>query len=295
MKRAVPNRSQVATVEAATLPLFAAALRQRQPLTRVVAPEERPGYISSGLRCVDRAMHGGLPVGAVTLVAARPRAGASSFLLGAALDALKRHRSVAVFSEQMREEQLRGRFVVLESRVNGYRFRAGVISDDDRAALTAARDRIPWASLSMVTRPLITARAIEEHLFTYRPLVAVADLMPRTPEQHPDSRFDDMMAGMENLARLAERHQVAVLVRYTLPRRHHPPALEELPGLGAFAAPAAAVLLVHREEVSNPDGMPDEAAGQAQIHVVRLRGRRIEPRVVELLFDQRFAGLVESP
>ncbi|MBI3180514.1 MAG: hypothetical protein HYZ27_12695, partial [Deltaproteobacteria bacterium] len=228
-----------------------------------------------------------------TLVAARPKVGATSLLIGAGLAALKRGERVAYFSERLREEQLRGRFVVLESRVNGYRFRAGFVSAEDRIALAAGRERIPWSSLSVITRKLVTLREIDSHLFSYRPWLVIADIQLRAPDAAQGRRFSDLYEGALRMASMARRHRVALLVRLILPRASHPPTRLELPGLGALAEPFNAVLLVHREEVTDPHGAPERSLGRAEVHVVRLSGHDIETRVATLRFDQRFAGLVD--
>ena len=86
---------------------------------------------------------------------------------------------------------------------------------------------------------------------------------------------------------------MALLVRHILPRASHPPTRLELPGLGAMAEPFSAVLLLHREEATDPDGVPEQASGQAEVYVLRVSGHDVQPRAVTLRFDQRFAGLLD--
>jgi len=284
------NRTQVA--DRSTLPLFASAMRHLQPAEDLARVDDRPALLGTGLKSLDSALRGGFPLGDATLIAARPKVGATSLLIGAALAALRRGEKVAYFSERLREEQLRGRFVVLESRVNGYRFRAGFVSAEDRIALAAGRERIPWSSLSLVTRRQIEPQEIDGHLFSYRPWLVIADVQPRAIASD-SRRHDALIAGAERLVSIARRHRVALLTRCILPRASHPPTRLELPGLGALADPFGAVLLLHRDEVTDPQGAPEQAAGHAEVHVLRLGGREVEPRVVPLRFDQRFAGLLD--
>src|SRR5690242_17931894 len=96
------------------LPLFATAMRDTTAKAELLEVEHRPEWVSCGLGVVDRALGGGLPLGSLTLVAGRAKMGATSFLLGAVLDALGRGVHVSTFSERLSEEQIRARLVVLE-------------------------------------------------------------------------------------------------------------------------------------------------------------------------------------
>ncbi|OGQ90071.1 MAG: hypothetical protein A2289_13550 [Deltaproteobacteria bacterium RIFOXYA12_FULL_58_15] len=293
MARGESKRKPRTAVDSTTLPLFASAMSKPAPSLQPSRVETRPEYLSCGLRTLDAALRGGLPVGDATLVAARPKVGSTSFLLGAALAALKRGERVAYFSEGLREEQVRGRFVVLESRVNGYRFRAGFVTAEDRVALAAARARIPWSALSIVARRKIVPEDIDGHLFSYRPWLVIADVLPRGSSGSTSRKSSDLMAGVEKLVESARKHQVALLVRAILPQAEHPPNRLELPGVGAMAEAFSSVVLLHREEVTDPAGVPDQATGMAEAFVVRTHGHDVEPRVVSLRFDQRFAGLLD--
>lgn len=286
------RRRRPIEVDTSTLPLFAAAQRHQKPADDLLRVEDRPPFLSTGLPSVDERLRGGFPVGGATLVAARPKVGATSMLLGASLAALERGERVAYFSERLREDQLRGRFVVLESRVNGYRFRAGFVSAEDRIALAAARKRIQWSALSIVTRKRINPTEIDEHLFSYRPWLAVLDVQPRVAGSR-DRRTSALLEGVERIVSIARRHKVAVVLRAILPRGEHPPNRLELPGVGAMAEAFTSVVLLHRREVTDSSGAPEEATGLAEAFVVRVNGHDVEPRIAQLRFDQRFAGLLE--
>lgn len=286
-------KRRVAVADTATLPLFASAMRKQAPVREQVEVGDKPAHLTSGLPSLDRALRGGFPMGEATLIAARPKVGATSLLLGASLAALKRGERVAYFSESLREEQVRGRFVVLDSRVNGYRFKAGFVTAEDRIALAAARERIPWGALSIVTRKHIAAEDVDGHIFSYSPWLVVADILPRGSSGATTRKVSNLLAGVEHLADIARKHQVALLVRVVLPRAEHPPNRLELPGVGAMAEAFSSVVMLHREEVTDPTGVPDEAMGVAEASVVRVHHHDVEPRVVSLRFDQRFAGILE--
>ncbi|MEZ4270711.1 MAG: DnaB-like helicase C-terminal domain-containing protein [Myxococcota bacterium] len=251
---------------------------------------ERPALLSTGLASVDCALRGGFEVGELSIVAARPKVGATSFLMGMALGALFRGHRVAYFSERLRLEQIRGRFVVLQSQVNGFRFRAGFVTVEDRLALSAARERIPWNGLSLVSQRQISIERIERQLFRYRPLLVVADVRPRAPGASDSRRLDALLEGIERLALVAQRQRVALVLHLTLNVGKHPPDLLELPGRGSAAQLAQAVVLLHRS--TDESANPAECA-EARAQVVRVGGKEVEPRLIPLAFDQRFAGLSE--
>lgn len=277
------QRQRVET-STATLPLFASAMRQAR-VEPAVPDDGRPEYFSTGLVSIDRALRGGFRVGELTLVAARLKVGATSLLLGAALAAMQRGERVAYLSERLSEEQLRGRLVVLESRVNGFRFSAGFVSADDRLALAAARERIGWNHLALRCRETILPRDIDAHIFSYRPGLVVADVRPRG-EQPSRDLVAAQLQGLARLRELAAKHQTALVVRVLLAKGAHPPDIVELPGVGRAADHAGAVILLHRN-------VDDTQGGTAQASIVRVAGHEVTPREVSLRFDQRFAGLLD--
>ncbi|MDP7038254.1 MAG: DnaB-like helicase C-terminal domain-containing protein [Myxococcota bacterium] len=294
MKRlSSPRRGRVVTQESA-LPLFASAKRRQEHQkvgTKVLdRPTDAPEFISSGLRSLDKILQGGFPVGELSLVAARPKVGATSLLMGMGLDALKAKHRVAYLSERLEEKHIRGRFVVLESKINGHRFRAGFISAEDRVALNVAREHIPWASLSLITKKTISNRVIDSHFFSYHPRLVLADLRTKLKEHGRVERLGEPGDTIATLKNFAKKHQIAIVLRYVLPKRNFPPDRLELPGLGAFANQFHTACLLHREEVTNPNATPDNHIGMAELNVIRLKNKDIEPRDITLGFDQRYAG-----
>ena len=289
------GRTAVTEVVRSALPLFAAAMRHAAAPTLSGGDSGTSVAVATGLVRLDAALGGGLTLGTLALVAGRPRMGSSSLLIGMALAAIKRGEPVAILSERIGEEQLRGRLVLLEARVNGYRLRAGLAGREDRIALDAAHERIPWQLLSLRCKPCVTPFDIEDHLFTYRPRLLVADLQPRPKEEHaPAGGLGNLAAGAEHLAHLAAQHRVAVVVRAILPRRAGVPVRSELPGLGAYADAFATVLLLHRtsEAAQTWTSAAADAPGSlAELQVVRHHGRDLAPVHVKLFFDQRYAAL----
>jgi replicative DNA helicase len=288
-----PSHKQPANSLRAALPLFAYAVRQAVRS----APPRPPslGAVGTGLPSVDALLEGGLSIGRSTLLAARPGVGGSSLLLGTTLAALKRDLPVAYLSEHLDANRIRGRLVVLEARINNYRFAAGLVSAEDRAALAAARERISWNHLSLLARKRITIADIERHLITYHPQLVIADLRPRPPgATQPSDRFASLLTGVLHLGQLAQRFNVALVLRVTLPKGEGAPSRDDLPGLGALAQSFGTVLLLHREQVELPHGEEGSEPGLAELQLLRHRGRDVQPPAwVTLRFDQRYSGFAE--
>jgi hypothetical protein len=282
-----PRRPRITVAEQESLPLFEAAMRhETDGEVPPIEVEERPAAISTGLVTLDRLLDGGFPVGGITLIAARPKVGAASLIIGASLAALKRGERVAYFSERLRAEQLRGRFVVLESKVNGHRFQAGFVSAEDRIALAQARQNIPWSNLTLMSKREVFATQIDAHIFSYRPWLVVADVRPKISEPGARGGFPSLVEGVNQLAAIARRQHVAIVVRAVLPPRDGPPLRRELPGLGTIANRYTDVLLLHRE----PAG---PAGDRVEVTLIRASGEDISPRHARLRFDQRFAGVLD--
>ncbi|MCK5690353.1 hypothetical protein KAI87_13835, partial [Myxococcota bacterium] len=265
--KSVTTRSRVSTQE--TLPLFAsrastgtnsikttATLAAVQP--KVKSTRQDYTHISTGLPSLDRALRGGFPASALSLIAARPKVGTLSLMLGATLGSLHAGQRVALLSETLNEQQLHGRMVVLESRVNGYRFKAGLATDEDKLALSSARQNIPWHSLSSLIQDQITIDSIDSHLATYGSDLVMADIdLTFRQGQSVKAIFD----GAAALQDIAAHHGASIVLRFTMPRASHAPNRLELPGVGAMAEAFSTVLLMHREEVSSPDSSTYATAG----------------------------------
>ena len=260
----------------APLPLFARAMRTVEVQDDLAHIDHRPTHLPTGLPSVDRALGGGLPVGGLTLVAARHRVGATSLLMGTALRALENERPVAFLSERLRQDQVRGRLVILKSQVNGHRFGAGFVGAEDRIRLAKARNEIPWRHLSIMSAKSIALAQLDEHIFTYRPWLAVFDARPRAPMSSQTARADSLIEGCQRLASIARRQRTAL-------------ALHCVGGLGALSRCTDAfdtIITMHR------DTMSPEIEADLHLHVHR-RASKVCREEVDLVFDSRFAGIVD--
>jgi hypothetical protein len=294
--KASGNRSSHPRVAVRTaLPLFAHAMSHEAANSSGAGPTM--GVVSTGLVGLDRALGGGLERGAVTAVAGRPHSGTGRLLITLALAAIERGEPVAFMTERQSERELRGRLVLLEARVNGYRFDAGLITNEDRLALASARERIPWGVLSMCAQAEITPFEVQDQLFSFRPRLLIADFRPQPPDPGADaSRFSSLASGTEHLARLSAEYGVATVLHLPLARGEGVPTLSDLPGQGALAEALRAAVVLHRREQPLP--LEGEAGdghhALAEAIVLRHGGHDIPPTHVGLHFDQRYGGVQEA-
>ncbi len=258
----------------------------------LVQAESRPefGYVSLGIEAVDEAMRGGLVCGGMTLVASRARAGSTALMIGSALEALEQNLSVLYVTDRLKEDQLRGRFVVRKSKVNGYRFRAGLAGESDRAKLEEARAAIAWDRLQILSRRSVQFEELRRVCRKQSPALVVADYEPGRSEDGRRPGYRTLELGLEKLSELGHAIGAALAVRFVLPRGSCEPDRLELPGLGSITQLFDAALFIHRDGDSPEEGSEDSAS-HAEAQIIRVQRRDIRCRRVPLLFDQRFGGL----
>lgn len=286
MKPLYGSKTRTRVADLTTLPLFAAAAKKKSAVGHMDAKKQRVDVVSLGLPSLDQSLAGGFPVGDVALVAARAKVGTTSLLMGACLHALKHGFRVAYLTQTLRQEQVRGRLVVLESQVNGHRFSGGFVTAEDRVQLAGARERIPWSSLSIMAKRSITEQDAEAHIRVYQPLFVVADIFPKTSTGVTARKPMALLQYVSRLRTIAMQEQVAIAMRMVLPKAIFPPSCFEIPGLDMLTSHAATVLLLHRKEGSS--------GPNAQAQIIRKKNQDIEPVHVPLWFDGRFAGFVEK-
>ena len=295
VRRKLPKSSSLAVT---TLPLFEAAKRRVRdqvataPSPKLESVKPVHEWVSTGLVSVDEAMRGGFPVGGLSLMASKPQVGVNSLLMGAVLANLENGLGVGYFSERLREDQIRGRMVVLKSKVNGYRFRAGVVTDEDHKKLDQARAAIAWSRMLIRSEREISLRELDSDIFNYHPRLVVADLRPKGTNHSNPKSFECLTRGLEELAFIAARDNISIVVRCILPKGPGEPDRLELPGLGTVVNLFDSVAFLHRERGA-PGGDEEKGANLAQVKVIRVGKRDVGPRYVNLHFDQRYSGLKE--
>lgn len=248
-------------------------------------------FISTGLQSVDDAMRGGFARDCMTLIAGRPRVGATSLLMGAVLAALDKKLKVAYYSDRLNQRQLRGRLILRASEINGYRIQAGLMTEQEEYELDKARAGICWDNLLMHCRKEVVLDEVLSQCARNPPDLLIADFKPHRDSGASKAGFRSYEQGLHEIARRVGKCGSAAVVRQVLPKGSHAPDRIELPGLGSITEVFESAVLMHRHTGENEDDDVDTSRAFAQ--VIRVQHRDIKTRSVALHFDQRFAGLLE--
>jgi len=98
--------------------------------------------LHTGFDALDK-MTSGLQKNDLIIVAARPAMGKTAFALNIAQNVAKLNTTnVAIFSLEMGAEQLVGRFLSAEARIDSYKLRTGTLNPDDWRSLKIATDTL---------------------------------------------------------------------------------------------------------------------------------------------------------
>lgn len=230
--------------------------------------ENRPSVLKSGVRGLDRGLGGGFRVGELTVLALPADAAAWRVVAMAVLTNARRASSVALLSERQAAETLQRDLVAVEAGVDLNRVRAGLVSAEDRLILGPARKRIPWSQILTRGGTHNLAHEADELIFSYRPILVMAEVMPRALAARSPHAANSRLEGTARLASLARRHRVSIVVVHTLPASVGDPGLSRLPGW-MLSSQVSALALLH------------EGATKLRIDVVRLDGATLaKPREI---------------
>jgi replicative DNA helicase len=98
---------------------------------------ERQAGLATGFPRLDMALCGGIPVGQLTVLGARPSIGKTSFALNVVRTVCEAGGAVFLASLEQREEEIGERFFAMLSRVNGRVIRSGKLAADDAGRITS--------------------------------------------------------------------------------------------------------------------------------------------------------------
>lgn len=280
------SRSSSDLVEAGVRTLLSLAIDDRR--TSVTAAQAVGDYIAS---LDDRDRHVGMKVGftdfdaltlgvhrgELTIVAARPSVGKTSFALGAALGLARAGQPAAFFSLEMTPRRLAARLVAWGSRYSSAHIEAGELPPDAGARISHA-----WTALNGVplrieevapTLTQIAARCQKLQQVGTLSCVIVDYLQLLSPDRRGRSREEDVAMISRGLKQLAKDRGVAVIAcsqlsRASEDRKDKRPLLSDLRESGALEQDADTVVLLFRQAMHS---QKDEDAGVAEVIVAKQR------------------------
>jgi replicative DNA helicase len=234
--------------------------------------------VSTGFADLD-AKTNGLHGGQLVVVAARPAMGKSTLALDFARNASIKHgQTSAVFSLEMSRIEIVMRLLSAEARVHLQNMRAGKMTDDDWARLAQRIGEVTSAPLFIDDSPNLTMMELRAKCRRLKQrndlkLVVVDYLQLMTPSKRLDSRQQEVSDMSRSLKLLAKEINVPVVALSQLNRAAEnrgdkKPQLSDLRESGAIEQDADLVVLLHREDVYEPESA---RAGEADFIIAKQR------------------------
>jgi replicative DNA helicase len=267
--------------------------------------------VASGFPDLDN-MTTGFQAAELTIVAARPSMGKTSFVLNVAQHAAIEHNvPVAIFSLEMSKESLVQRMLTAEARLDAQRLRKGMLRDDDFPRLARAAGILSSApiyiddsaSLSLLE---MRSRARRLKVDAGVGLVVVDYLQLVQGPTSSENRQQEISGISRSLKALAKELHVPVLALSQLSRapeqrsgESRRPQLSDLRESGAIEQDADLVLFIFRPEVYELSGVDKDGnslEGRAEIIIGKQRNG--PTGMVNLYFNKsytRFESFTARP
>jgi len=242
--------------------------------------------VPTGFNDLD-SLTGGLHDSELTILAARPSMGKTAFATNIAENvAIESGVPVMFVSLEMARHELAQRMLASQGRIDGSKFRSGMMSKEDRAKLVAASARLSKAPLFVDDSP---TRSMSEIAACARRvkrrhglgLLVIDYLQLILPDNPNDPRQEQVAKIARRLKSLARELKVPVLCLAQLNRQveagtgreAHRPRLSHLRESGAIEQDADVVMFVHREEYyhTREEAERNGISGQGDIFVAKQR------------------------
>lgn len=247
---------------------------------RAANPGELTG-VATGFHDLDRLLTG-WQRGEVTVLAARPAQGKTALALNMAAAAARTGVGVGVFSLEMVTDELIGRLVTAEARVDATRVRTGQIDpNDDWPRLGSAADRVAnlplWiedtSGLSLAQLRVKARRLKAKHPTLGLLIVDYLQLMQGDGQNRQENRENVVAAISRGLKVLAKELDLPIIVisqlnRQVEARQEKRPMMSDLRESGSIEQDADNILFLYRDETYHPDS---EHKGTAEVIVAKQR------------------------
>lgn len=260
--------------------------------------------VSTGFTDLDKKL-AGLRGGSLTVLAARPGVGKTSFALNIAINAAKKGNSVAIFSLEMAAAEIMPRILSSESRVDLQRMRTGNLKESDWSAVAEAGDKLSsldvWIddtpSLSILEMKAKARRQL--HNCQGKGLIILDYLQLMQPQgRQSESRQVEIAEISRGLKVLAKELDVPVIAlsqlsRAVEARQGHRPMLSDLRESGAIEQDADIVLFLDRAKMSEePDQSNPRARGETKLIIAKNRNGATGD--IPLLFFEEITRFVSA-
>lgn len=251
--------------------------------------------VTTGLLDLNR-MTDGMESGELWVVGARPSVGKTAFALNVALAAATEASvPVALFSLEMGQDQLIDRLLCCQARVDGQRYRKGLLSEKEQERVVQATGPLGDAKILIDDRPMLSevqlgfaARRLQHQHGIGLVIVDYLQLMMPGQRSREGNRVQEVTEVSRSLKALARELKVPVLALSQLSRGVEQRGSDRRPGLadlresGAIEQDADLVLALFRDDYYNRE--KSEKPGIAEVLV--LKNRNGPTGTVEVRFDR---------
>ena len=238
---------------------------------------------------------GGLHGGQMIVIAARPGVGKSTLALDIARSASIHHQMTTVFfSLEMSRTELAMRILSAEGKISMGRLKKGDLDTEGWTNLATLQGRIDSAPLFIDDSPNMTLMEIRAKCRRLKrrndlKLVVLDYLQLMSSGKKVESRQQEVSEFSRSLKLLAKELDVPVIAlsqlnRGSEQRTDKRPMVSDLRESGSIEQDADMVILLHREDMYNPDS---ERVGEADMIIAKHRGG--PTRTIPLAFSGKYS------
>ena len=238
---------------------------------------------------------GGLHGGQMIVIAARPGVGKSTLALDIARSASIHHQMTTVFfSLEMSRTELAMRILSAEGKISVGRLKKGDLDTEGWTNLATLQGRIDSAPLFIDDSPNMTLMEIRAKCRRLKQrndlkLVVLDYLQLMSSGKKVESRQQEVSEFSRSLKLLAKELDVPVIAlsqlnRGSEQRTDKRPMVSDLRESGSIEQDADMVILLHREDMYNPDS---ERVGEADMIIAKHRGG--PTRTIPLAFSGKYS------
>ena len=242
--------------------------------------------LETGFKDLDK-ITSGLHPSDLIIVAARPSLGKTSLCLNIATHvAIRKKKSVGIFSLEMSEDQLVKRFLSSEARIDQSRINTGFLNKDDWRRLQQVRGDVAEAAIHIddtVNVPITELRTKARRLSLEKGLdlliIDYLQLMSGSGSSRYENRTQEIAQISRGLKGIAKELNIPVIAVSQLSRAVESrrgddkrPKLSDLRESGSIEQDADIVMFIYREDAEDPAG---EKNGTAELIIAKHRNGSI--------------------
>jgi replicative DNA helicase len=219
------------------------------------------GAVRSGFMDLDTLL-GGFHRSDLIVLAARPSVGKSSLLLNFARNAAVAHNArIAIFTIEMRGEQIAERLLASEAGIDGTRIRLHQFNDADEQRLMHATGILHDLEIYIDDSSIVTVAQLQAKLKRLAQQIGGVDMvlidylqLMQGDRRHRDNRVQEVSEISRGLKMIARDLDVPVIAAAQLSRapemrQPHIPLLSDLRESGSIEQDADVVMFLYREDI----------------------------------------------